>query len=401
MDISFVCIQCLTTKIYKIDFLFIFKLHNVHQSQYQQTTNSMRNINEIVNSSKPFQANNINQQLIKDDQNYTNLQQALRAATVALQKSKATTNILTSQSISKSNANLTQNYSDTKQHHRHLQQQQQLQQAVLPSDSNTSSSFQPYSKHQQQHQQLNTGVEDSSNKVYRNSLNLLIEKSGDSSGSSGPVNNENAQPDQQQPKQQTKVARANRSASSPVACHATDKYHSASDYDNLEDNIDISVNLNCLTTSNSNPSSRFVSLKPADEISLLDETKTGTHKSASQKSSPSTEHETVSSFSSPSSISSTKSSSSRSAHSSGAAKHSTNGHSISSAKKSAFSSTMNLNDQQLANDPFSNGSQHDIYREVGIDVIDTTDNARAAGVKMSSVPFKKIFGIFNKFILRI
>lgn len=335
-----------------------------------------------MNSSKPFNlqvANTGNQ-----DQNYTNLQQALRAATAALQKSKASTNALSSQSnLSKSNANLSEkNYSDKKQQHQ-----------MLPSES--SFSFQPYSKHQQ----LNTGVLDNSSKLYKNSFNLLIEKNS----ANDATNNENVQPKSQ--KQQIKVIKSNRSNSSPVNYQPMEKCHSASDYDNLEtDNIDISVNLNCLTNMHSTKSntshSRFVSLKPADEISLLDETNgANTHHKSSSKSSPSTETETASSFSSPSSISSTKSSSSTSANSFAAApkyfQPLPNSTSLNfNGKRSAFSSTMNLSDKKNS-DFFENGSQNDIYREVGIDVGDEK-NSRETEISIRKPVANNIGGFFSK-----
>ena len=181
-------------------------------SQHRLIAGSMRNISELIqnssNSSSP-------KAVINEDQNYSNLQQALRAATAALQKSKM---MPTNQPMSKSNVN-------------------------LASQEPGLLSFQPYTK--QQHERPNS----IHRRVYKNTVNLKIENKS-------------------------------------VNC---------SDYDNIEDNIDISVNLtNCA--------------RHGDEISLLDETM-----GRRQVVMETAVNETVSSsFSSPSSVSSsTKSSESR------------------------------------------------------------------------------------------
>jgi len=182
----------------------------------------------------------------KEEQNYTNLQQALRAATAALQKSKISTNMVTSQPMSKSNVNLTSQ-----------------------SSSHTAGalSFQPYTKQQQERPNA------IHKRVYKNTLNLKIE-------SNANVN--------------------------------------SSHYDNIEDNIDISVNLaNCAAAAG-------------------DET-------APKKQQPDTTaagNETISSFSSPSS-------------------------SLSSSTKST-----KLNIQKLSE--FFVDSP-DIYREIGVDCDDLDD----------------------------
>ncbi len=175
----------------------------------------MRNINELLintnnlstttNAQQPKAANNLD----KENLNYSNLQQALRAATAALQKSKMPTNIVTSQPMSKSNINLASNETTG----------QQL-------------SFQPYTKSQDKTNTLHK-------RIYKNSVNLKIENKG-------------------------------------INC---------SEYDNIEDNIDISVNLaNCT--------------KPLEETNLLDETV------GRKQHTEAASNETVSTFSSPSSVSS-------------------------------------------------------------------------------------------------
>ena len=138
----------------------------------------MRNINEIGGSSKPG-----------NELNYNNLQQALKAATDALQNNKIST--------SKSNTNLT--------HGSYM-----CKQPVDTYASSSTMSLQPVDK-------------TNNPKLYRNTLNLLIENESKSLLKS-PI-------------------------SQQLCSSLTNFKVDTSDYDNIEDNIDISVNLTCINNS--------------------------------------------------------------------------------------------------------------------------------------------------------
>lgn len=193
-----------------------FKNSNLYSSHSSAASRSLTRANNDTTNSKSN---------TKDEQNYSNLQQALRAATAALQKSKTSTNIITSQPISKSNMNLTN--SDYQFTHKLLGE----------TSSSSNLSFQPFTKSQSKivpiGEQEHYSRSNFNSKLYKNTLNLLIE------------NNE-------PPKSGNYSAVNSRSSSSPVSFYNSQsnsiKKYDNSDYDNIEDNIDISVNLNCLNS---------------------------------------------------------------------------------------------------------------------------------------------------------
>jgi len=211
----------------------------------------MRNISELLlmNTSIKTPPTTTNASVHdKEDQNYTNLQQALRAATAALQKSKISTNMVTSQPMSKSHVNLTAG----------------------------ALSFQPYTK-----QQPNAIHK----RVYKNTLNLKID---------------------------------------------------SSHYDNIEDNIDISVNL------------------AGDETAP---------KKQQQSDTATAGNETISSFSSPSS-------------------------SLSSSTKSTKLTT------QKRSEFFVDSPE--IYREIGVDCDDEEEDDDAVMAEINIGPSNYNFGVVSQ-----
>ena len=160
------------------------KSHYQYQQSHQPVQNSisMRNINEIGSAKT------------SNELNYNNLQQALKAATAALQNNKISTSNMAN--ISKSNTNLTNGGYMCKQ-------------PVDTYASSSTMSLQPVDK-------------TTNPKLYRNTLNLLIENESKS---------------------------LLKSPTSQQLCSSLTNFKvDTSDYDNIEDNIDISVNLTCINS---------------------------------------------------------------------------------------------------------------------------------------------------------